>query len=217
MFSFWIFFRNLILESFEIFWKFRIFLKFWTFKKSQLETNTGLLVEIDSVRIRSNLALVAIYKKGQNFQIIQNCRKFQHFAMDLELKYCYFYHKSKDRQHNCQKKNGQKDKYWSTKHYKKTKDRVTRTPLTINQYWNGNLVGGWDLYILTCFSLLFMRPTMKTYKSELCMSIEKLFLLKTIGKLKHVKMYKSQPPTKFPFQYWLIVMNSCIPWGLLVE
>jgi uncharacterized protein (DUF2141 family) len=38
----------------------------------QPEINTGLLVEFDSVRMRSNLVLVAIYKKGQNFNIFQN-------------------------------------------------------------------------------------------------------------------------------------------------
>jgi hypothetical protein len=27
--------------------------------------------------------------------------------------------------------------------------------MTINQYWNGNLVGGWDLYILTVFYFVF--------------------------------------------------------------
>ena len=37
-------------------------------------------------------------------------------------------HKSKDRQHNDQKKKG---KQRSTKHTHKTKDRVTRTPLKI--------------------------------------------------------------------------------------
>ena len=36
---------------------------------------------------------------------------------------------SKDRQHNDQKKKGQRDKQRSTKHTHKTKDRVTRTPL----------------------------------------------------------------------------------------
>jgi ribosome-binding ATPase YchF (GTP1/OBG family) len=37
--------------------------------------------------------------------------------------------KSKDRQHNDQKKKDKlKDKHWSTKHTDKTKDRVTRTP-----------------------------------------------------------------------------------------
>jgi len=35
----------------------------------------------------------------------------------------------KDRRHNGQKKNGQKDKQRSTKQTHKTKDRVTRTPL----------------------------------------------------------------------------------------
>jgi hypothetical protein len=35
-----------------------------------------------------------------------------------------------DRQHNGQKKKGQNDKQRSTKHTHKTKDRVTRTPLT---------------------------------------------------------------------------------------
>jgi uncharacterized protein (DUF2141 family) len=40
----------------------------------QPEINTGLLVEFDSVRMRSNLVLVAIYKKGQNFNIFQNYR-----------------------------------------------------------------------------------------------------------------------------------------------
>ena len=39
---------------------------------TQPETNTGLLVEFDSVRMRSNLVLVAIYKKGQNFPKLQN-------------------------------------------------------------------------------------------------------------------------------------------------
>ena len=34
-----------------------------------------------------------------------------------------------NRQHNGQKKKGQKDKQRSTKHTYKTKDRVTRTPL----------------------------------------------------------------------------------------
>ena len=38
--------------------------------------------------------------------------------------------KSKDRQHSGQKKKGQKDNQRSTKHTHKTKDRVTRTPLT---------------------------------------------------------------------------------------
>ena len=37
--------------------------------------------------------------------------------------------KSKNRQHNGQKKKRQKDKQRSTKHTRKTKDRVTRTPL----------------------------------------------------------------------------------------
>ena len=37
--------------------------------------------------------------------------------------------KSKDRQHNGQKKKGKKDKQRSTKHTHTTKDRVTRTPL----------------------------------------------------------------------------------------
>jgi hypothetical protein len=34
---------------------------------TQPETNTGLLVEFDSVGMRSNLVIVAIYEKGQNF------------------------------------------------------------------------------------------------------------------------------------------------------
>jgi hypothetical protein len=38
---------------------------------------------------------------------------------------------SKDRQHNGQKENVQKDKQRSTKHTHKAKDRVTRTPLKI--------------------------------------------------------------------------------------
>jgi hypothetical protein len=42
---------------------------------TQPETNTGILVEFDSVRKRSNLVLVAIYKKGQNFKIAKNIRK----------------------------------------------------------------------------------------------------------------------------------------------
>ena len=37
--------------------------------------------------------------------------------------------KSKNRQHNGQKKKRQKDKQRSTKHTRKTKDRVIRTPL----------------------------------------------------------------------------------------
>ena len=37
--------------------------------------------------------------------------------------------KLKNRQHNDQKKKGQKDKQRSTKHTHTTKDRVTRTPL----------------------------------------------------------------------------------------
>ena len=37
--------------------------------------------------------------------------------------------KSKDRQHNDQKKKGQMYKQRSTKHTNKTKDRATRTPL----------------------------------------------------------------------------------------
>jgi len=36
-----------------------------------------------------------------------------------------------NRQHNGQKKKGQKDKQRSTKHTHKTKDRVTRIPLNI--------------------------------------------------------------------------------------
>jgi hypothetical protein len=47
--------------------------------KTQPETNTGLLVEFDSVRMHSNLVLVAIYKKGQNFKIFQNFQKIQKF------------------------------------------------------------------------------------------------------------------------------------------
>ena len=46
---------------------------------TQPETNTGLLVEFDSVGMRSNMVLVAIYKKGQNVKIFQNCKKFQKF------------------------------------------------------------------------------------------------------------------------------------------
>jgi len=44
-------------------------------KMTQPEINTGLLMEFDSVRMRSNLVLVAIYKKGQNFKIFQNYRQ----------------------------------------------------------------------------------------------------------------------------------------------
>jgi hypothetical protein len=40
----------------------------------------------------------------------------------------------KDRQHNGQKNNGQKDKQRSTKHTHKTKDRVTRTPIKMHCY-----------------------------------------------------------------------------------
>jgi hypothetical protein len=48
-------------------------------------------------------------------------------------------HKSKDRQHNVQKK---KDKQWSTKHTHRTKDRVTRTPLkTGGELWCSRGVG----------------------------------------------------------------------------
>jgi hypothetical protein len=45
----------------------------------QPETNTGLLVEFISVRMRSNLILVAIYKKDQNLKIFQNFKKFLNF------------------------------------------------------------------------------------------------------------------------------------------
>jgi hypothetical protein len=41
--------------------------------------------------------------------------------------------RQKNRQHNGQKK---KDKQRSTKHTHKTKDRVTRTPLQNELYWN---------------------------------------------------------------------------------
>jgi hypothetical protein len=37
--------------------------------------------------------------------------------------------KSKDRQHNGQRKKNKNDTQWSTKHYTKTKVRVTQTPL----------------------------------------------------------------------------------------
>jgi hypothetical protein len=40
---------------------------------------TGLLVEFDSVRMHSNLVLVAIYKTFQNFKKNQNFHKFQNF------------------------------------------------------------------------------------------------------------------------------------------
>jgi hypothetical protein len=43
---------------------------------TQPETNTGLLVEFDTVRMGSNLVLVAIYKKGQNFKIAKNFKNF---------------------------------------------------------------------------------------------------------------------------------------------
>jgi len=42
----------------------------------------------------------------------------------------------KFRQHNGQKKKGQKDKQRSTKHTHKTKDRVTRTPLNFFHYFH---------------------------------------------------------------------------------
>ena len=45
----------------------------------QPETNTGLLVEFISVKMRSNLVLVAIYKKDQNLKIFQNFKKLQKF------------------------------------------------------------------------------------------------------------------------------------------
>jgi uncharacterized protein (DUF2141 family) len=35
---------------------------------TQPETNTGLLVKFDSLRMRSNLVLVAIYEKSQNLK-----------------------------------------------------------------------------------------------------------------------------------------------------
>ena len=43
---------------------------------TQPETNTGLPVEFDPVRMGSNLVLVAIYKKGQNFKIAKNFKNF---------------------------------------------------------------------------------------------------------------------------------------------
>jgi hypothetical protein len=46
----------------------------------QPETNTGLLVEFSSVRMRSNLVLVTIYKKDQDFKIFQNCKKLQNIS-----------------------------------------------------------------------------------------------------------------------------------------
>ena len=39
--------------------------------------------------------------------------------------------KSKDRQHNGQKKKGQEDKQRSTKHTHKSKDRVSQTPIKL--------------------------------------------------------------------------------------
>jgi hypothetical protein len=41
--------------------------------------STGLLMEFDSIRMRSNLVLVAMYKKGKNFKIFQNCKQFKKF------------------------------------------------------------------------------------------------------------------------------------------
>ena len=46
---------------------------------TQPETNTGLLVEFDSVRMRSNLVLVAIYKKGQNLKISKIAKNLKNF------------------------------------------------------------------------------------------------------------------------------------------
>jgi hypothetical protein len=46
--------------------------------------NTGILVEFDSVGMRGNLVLVAIYKKGQNIKIFQNCKKFQKFHKNFK-------------------------------------------------------------------------------------------------------------------------------------
>ena len=52
------------------------------------------------------------------------------FHYRKNLKIPNIIHKSeKDRQHNGQKKKGQKDKQRYTKHTHNTKDRVTRTPL----------------------------------------------------------------------------------------
>jgi hypothetical protein len=51
-----------------------------------------------------------------------------------------------DRQHNGEKKKGQKDKQRSTKHTHKTKDRVTRTPL--KQGVNSGASGGYKQYLL---------------------------------------------------------------------
>jgi hypothetical protein len=55
----------------------------------QPETNTGLPVEFDPVRMGSNLVLVAIYKKGQNFKIAKNFKNFkeiQNFQKISKLK-----------------------------------------------------------------------------------------------------------------------------------
>jgi uncharacterized protein (DUF2141 family) len=53
---------------------------------TQPETNTGLLVEFDSVRMRSNLVLVAIYKKGQHLKNFQNCKKWQKYDKISKLR-----------------------------------------------------------------------------------------------------------------------------------
>jgi hypothetical protein len=42
----------------------------------QPETNIGLLVEFESVKMCSNLVFVPIYKKGQNFPKLQKISKF---------------------------------------------------------------------------------------------------------------------------------------------
>jgi hypothetical protein len=78
--------------------------KSYNFKREAWE-GTGnqwleLLVEFDSVRMRSNLILVAIYKKMSNFKIFQNCKKkYQKFHKiskimgEIPIIHTYLYNK----------------------------------------------------------------------------------------------------------------------------
>jgi hypothetical protein len=50
---------------------------------TQPETNTGLLVELDSVRMHSNLVLVAIYKKVKISKFSKIAKKFQNYKKKL--------------------------------------------------------------------------------------------------------------------------------------
>ena len=59
----------------------------------------------------------------------------------------------KDRQHNGQKKKGQKDKQRSTKHTHKTKERVARTPLKTGGELNK--LGGLAIRVAIVLYMLF--------------------------------------------------------------